>query len=104
MRIVWIESARTDLEDIYVFINEKNEKAAIEIHNGILNEIGLLSSFPQIAAIDPALTDLSKTYRSLIVKNIYKVIYYIDDNTVYIIAVWDCRRNPNNLKRKIKKN
>jgi plasmid stabilization system protein ParE len=104
MKIVWIESARTDLENIYIFIKEKNEKAAIEIHNDILNEIEALRSFPQMAAIEPAFADLPKVYRSLIVKSTYKAIYYIDGETIYIIAIWDCRQNPQILKKKLKKN
>ena len=102
MKIIWVESARTDLEDIYIFIKEKSEKAAIEIHNTILDEVEFLNSFPQIAAIEPVLAGLPKIYRSLVVENIYKVIYYVDCEIIYIIAIWDCRQNPNKLKSKIK--
>jgi plasmid stabilization system protein ParE len=98
-----MRSARTDLENIYTFIKLKNEKAAINIHDSILDEVGFLKSFPQIAPIEQAFTDLPKTYRSLVVKNTYKVVYYVEDEIIYIIAVWDCRQNPNKLKKKLKK-
>jgi len=34
----------------------------------------------------------------------YKVIYYIDnETTIYVVAVFDCRQNPEKLKKDIEK-
>ncbi|GHT56644.1 hypothetical protein FACS189446_8800 [Bacteroidia bacterium] len=99
-----MRSARTDLENVYAFIKRKSEKAAINIHDSILDEVEFLKSFPQMGPIEQAFTDLPKTYRSLVVKNTYKVVYYVENEIIYIIAIWDCRQNPSKLKSKIKKN
>jgi plasmid stabilization system protein ParE len=82
------------MEGIYSFISHVNERAAVETYNAILDKAELLSSFPQIARIEPLLVGASKQFRALLVKKLYKVIYYIEGETIYIATVWDCRRNP----------
>ena len=37
------------------------------------------------------------TYRSLIVRKLFKVVYRIEDKTIFIVAVFDCRQNPQKL-------
>ncbi|MDR0863740.1 MAG: type II toxin-antitoxin system RelE/ParE family toxin [Candidatus Symbiothrix sp.] len=101
MNIVLSKHAENQLDTIYDFIKVKNERAAIAIYNEIVDEIERLKSFPQIAAIEPLLADFAKTYRSLVVRSTYKVIYYTEYDTVYISAIWDCRQNPDKLRTEI---
>ncbi|MCR5453706.1 MAG: hypothetical protein K6F33_01805 [Bacteroidales bacterium] len=37
-----------------------------------------------------------KSYRSIIINNLSKMVYFVDDNadTIYIAAFWDCRQDP----------
>lgn len=101
MRIIWSPSAIKNLDNIFEWLKEKNEKAAINIYNELFDNVEKLKDFPQIAAIEPLLSDFTLEYRSLIVLN-YKVVYTLDDGTIYISAVWDCRQDPRILKSKIK--
>jgi hypothetical protein len=52
-----------------------------------------------MAPIEPSLSGRSETFRALLVRNQYKIIYYVDElaGEVVIVTVWDCRRNPEKL-------
>jgi plasmid stabilization system protein ParE len=97
MNIVILPDAEMHLNNIYDFIKVKSEKSAINLYNNILDEIERLRFFPQIAAIESILSDFPETFRSLVVKKTYKVIYFVKNETIYIVAIWDCRQNPNTL-------
>lgn len=56
-----------------------------------------------MAAIEPLLEDFPQAFRALVVKKHYKVIYYIEKDTIYAVTIWDCRQNPNKLKLEIDK-
>lgn len=62
---------------------------------------GLLH-FPEMAQAEPLLSEFIETYRSLLVRNAYKVVYYIKNETIFIVAVFDCRQNPEKLKKGIR--
>jgi plasmid stabilization system protein ParE len=101
MKIIWSPRAIRDLERAYNFYVEKNERAAEDIFNSILNEIKILSVAPHIAQKEPLLSREPETYRSLVVvSGRFKIIYYIESDNIIITHVWDCRQNPVNLDRR----
>ena len=58
-----------------------------------------LEVFPYRGAIEPFLDDLQKEYRFIPIFKVLKVIYHVaDDDHLYIVAVWNCRQSPNELK------
>ena len=97
-RIIWLPVAKRNLNSIYKFISKKSVQAAIKVHNKLLDAAEPLLSFPQMAPIEPLLEDCDKIYRALVVDK-YKILYYFENNTIYIAAVWDCRRNIKRLKK-----
>ena len=101
MKLIYSHKAAKALNDIYKFLNKKNSHAAVIIHNEILDEIDRLLLFPQIGPIEPELENISFTYRSLVVRYTYKVIYRIEKQTIYIVDIWDCRCNPLKLQKGI---
>jgi len=98
MKIFFSDLVIEQLESIYTYLQTKSDNAAVIIHNIILDEIERLRTFPQIAPIEPELTEYTHTYRSLVVKKLYKIIYYIENDTVFISALFDCRQNPRKIK------
>ena len=98
MNIIFSDLALNQLESIYNYLQTKSNNAAVFIHNHILDEIERLRDFPQIAPIEPELIGYAHTYRSLVVKKSYKIVYYIEDNTVNISSLFDCRQSPQKLK------
>ncbi|NDV96098.1 type II toxin-antitoxin system RelE/ParE family toxin [Dysgonomonas sp. 521] len=97
MKIIYLESAELALDEIYSFLSQRSEKAAINLYNKILDEIDKLTSFPKMGVLYHSIIGI----RSILIENKYRVLYFIEDKTIYIILVWDCRRNPKEFKKKI---
>lgn len=102
MKIKFLIAAEEHLEYIYNSIETKSVLAATNLFNDILDEIEILKDFPKIVPIEPALRDELKEFRSLVIRHNYKVIYYFEESTIYIAAIWDCRQNPKSNKKKIR--
>ena len=49
-----------------------------------------------------AAAQLHQAYRSIIVRRLNKVVYYVKGNTLHIAAFWDTRREPKNQARQTK--
>ena len=64
----------------------------------ILDAAEILKTQPYVAAIEQILVHLPEGYRSLVVGN-YKVVYFIINDMVLVVQVFDCRRNPVRLVR-----
>ncbi len=101
MKIRWFPEAAKDLERIYEYYAPKSLRAATVMYNNVFEKVEILKSHPQIAAIEPLLSDLPQSYRSLVVEKKFKVIYYIEDNMVSIARVWDCRQDPEKLRKSL---
>jgi len=101
MIIQWTQKAENQLDEIFDFIKVESEISAVRIYNQILDEVEILAKFPNIAPVEPLLENEPITYRSLLVKRIYKVVYFVNDKLIYIVAVFDCRQNPDKLKKYI---
>ncbi|MDR3247006.1 MAG: type II toxin-antitoxin system RelE/ParE family toxin [Prevotellaceae bacterium] len=103
MVIDWTDKAKRHLKSIFDFyVETAGRKTAIEMVTDIKVATKPLTKFPQMAAIEPILSDLPEKFRSLVVCKHYKVIYYVNNKVVHIFAIWDCRQNPDNLKIQIK--
>jgi len=104
MRVLWTVFAESQLNGIYDYIQSKNSYTAADIYNDILDETAMLEYFPRMAAKEPLLSEFPEEYRSLVVCRNYKVVYYIDcETTIYVVAIFDCRQNPEELKYIVKK-
>ncbi|MDR1610330.1 MAG: type II toxin-antitoxin system RelE/ParE family toxin [Candidatus Symbiothrix sp.] len=96
MKLYFTDTAIADLDSIYFWREMPTAKKTLQT---ILEEIKILRNFPDIAPVDPMFNEETKTIRSLVVaKGLYRVLYYIENNYVYISRIWDCRMNPNKIK------
>lgn len=101
MTIKFLVAAEEHLDDICNHLAENSEQAAIHLYNDFLDEIERLERFPHMAAVEPLLIDEPQIFRSLVIRHHYKAIYYIEEDCIYIAAIWDCRQNPENNQTKI---
>ncbi|GHT31863.1 hypothetical protein FACS189434_02420 [Bacteroidia bacterium] len=97
MQLKWSVPATMQLENIYCFYSQRNIEAATNIYNDIIDETEMLTRFPEMAAVEPTLEDYMRKYRSLVVRKHFKVVYRIEAEFVYIVAVFDCRQDPQKL-------
>ncbi len=75
-------------------------KKARKIVREIYNRTNILATNPRIGQREELLDGLPDEFRRL-VKGNYKIVYAIDETTVVIVTVWDCRRNPYTLRRSV---
>jgi len=103
MEIIWLPLAEKALESVFSFYEGKSIQVAQKIMNDILQATDQLSKHPEMAAIESMLQERQEIFRSLIVRQTYKVVYYIEDTVIYIADIWDCRQFPEKLKKGIRK-
>jgi plasmid stabilization system protein ParE len=91
-KIILTDTALNDLDSIYYFREDPTAKRMVKT---ILQEIRILEKHPESGSVDQLFTHEAKTIRTLVVaKGRYKVLYYLENEYVYIARLWDCRRNP----------
>ena len=92
-RILWTKTAREDLFEIIEYIKIDSGTMAFKILNEIESEVSRLADFPQHGRVVPELKDLNVyRYREIIVSP-WRVIYRIEQQKIFIMAVIDGRRN-----------
>ena len=104
MKVILLPRALSRLDEIFDWVKTTDcENTAVKVYNSILDELEILEKQPKVAALEMALVDLPKQFRSLIINRKYKAVYYIEEqkDTVFITTIWDCRKNPDNLTKEI---
>ena len=69
-----------------------------EVEQAVLS----LTRMPTMGRLDPLFAHRKQAYRSIIVRRLNKVVYFVKDDTLHIAAFWDTRREPRNQARQTK--
>jgi toxin ParE1/3/4 len=91
--VLWSEVAVRDLERIVDFLEAESPSAADAFFTGMAERALSLETMPQRGRLVPEFAhfDIS-TYRELIVRP-YRLVYRVDAARVLVVAVFDGRRN-----------
>ena len=91
--VVWTKSAKKDLEEIIDYISLDSIEKAFKQLKKIKEKAKKLATFPEQGRIIPELSrqNIFK-YRELIISP-WRIMYKIEGNIVYVMAVIDGRRN-----------
>ena len=97
VKVTWDELARQNQREILAYGSRtwgKNAARKMRLH--IKAEVERLAKFPLIGKVEPLLQGRSLQFRSLVIHEHYKLVYYIDEakQLIYIAALWDTRREP----------
>lgn len=96
-QVYWAESAYNDLEAVIDFIASENINTAVDIYRRIKEKASTLERLPSRGRIVPELRFHNITsYRELFVSP-WRIIYRIQERRVYVLAVFDGRRNVEDL-------
>lgn len=103
MIIHWHKKAEASLHRVEKYVLSKfgeneRQKFMDEIDRSIL----ALTDLPTLGKIDPLFAHRKQIYRSIIIRRFNKVVYYIKNETINIVAFWDTRREPNNQASQVK--
>ncbi len=99
MVVIWTPPAKNDLAGIWAYYSVRNMRAAVKIVKNIQSILVLVAQNPNIAPAERMLDDRPEGFRSFVVRKRHKVIYHVNDDIIEVVAVWDCRRNPDLLRR-----
>jgi len=97
MRIEWSSLAEVQLKDIYIYYSlNATPRIARNIISKIIEKVDiLLNTF--LGAKEELLSQYPQDFRFLVVDS-YKLIYWIEENSIIIASVFDCRQNPVKIK------
>ena len=98
VQLIWTTPARQDMEELFRHYDAISHKTAAMYMEVFLEAAGNLVQIPEAGPKEPLLAHHKRNYRYHVVLRRYKLIYLYENNTCYILMIWDCRRNPQTLK------
>jgi len=94
MKIEWSELSQLQLRDIFdYYLFRANADVAHRILNKIVNKPNILLKQPNLGQTEELLKHHKIDFKYLVEGN-YKIIYWLDRDTIRIASVFDCRQNP----------
>lgn len=91
--VQWADTAEKDVESIAGYIANDNVDEALRVLEIIRGKAAALSRFPDRGRVVPELKEQGITlYRELVFSS-WRLLYRIAGTTVYVLAVFDSRRN-----------
>ena len=103
MKYKWTDYANEGRDQIADYIYERfGERRSMKFLDDVDEAVDMILRHPSIGTIDPLFADRSVTYRSVVVDGLSKMVYRVEDDVIYIIAMWDCRREPQTQAEQVK--
>ena len=92
-KIVWSSKAKIDLFHIleYFYIRNGSKTYSVKLNLRIRRAIRLLSNHLLLGLK----SDVENV--RVLVEGDYAIFYQVDNETIRITTIWDCRQNPDNL-------
>lgn len=99
MKIVYTSQSWLSLEASVAFLllQEFSEKKVAEIINQVFDRAESLAKFPYSGQREIFLSNGKREYRRLNVGH-FKIIYFIETETVFITDIFDSRQDPKKMK------
>lgn len=97
MEIVWTDLAYETLKNVISYINENHGlRVALRVRTLLYQRISLLNATPLLGKSIQTVNN--GDVRVIIVAKKSRVFYYLRSGKIYIIMIWDVRRNPESLE------
>ena len=97
-KVIWTESAISDLKDICDYVSRDNPAASEKIGRGILNHVKILETFPFIGPAYPR--GSGGTIREIVYGN-YRIFYEVTqkETVVHVLHIWHGARSEPNFEK-----
>ena len=103
VEVIWTKRAnRERIATLTYGAKEVGKNAAGKLNERIESYNVLLVENPRLGVLESLLVERRREYRSIVVHEHYKLIYYIKGKTLYIVDLWDTRREPAKLAKRIR--
>lgn len=99
MKVIVQKAASRQISRVYTYGEQHfGLQAAEKTHARIMETLRLLATNPRLGIAEPLLAGRKREYRSVVVHERFKLVYYIDEakQVIRIVALWDTRREPRN--------
>jgi len=98
MKIIWTHEALEETKLIYEYHKSNvSLKVAESLKSKIFSSVKNLQKHPKKGQIEELLLNRKEEFRYLVTGN-YKIIYKLTAKEIYIMKVFDCRRNPDKIR------
>jgi len=95
MKIRWHKRAAAQLHQVEQYVlRDFGEHVRQEFMDEVEQAVLSLADMPELGKIDPLFVHRKQAYRSIIVRRLNKVVYYVKDDMLHVAAFWDTRREP----------
>jgi toxin YoeB len=94
-QITWTEKAQKERIAILSFWNEQNQSLnySRKLNKLLIESLRLICKFPTIGKRTNKENVRVKVFKD------YLIIYEITKSAIVVLSLWDCRQNPQDLKR-----
>ena len=92
MRVVWDPEAKEVRTQVANYIRRQfGSKRKTRFLQEVRQVTQQLKRSPGIGQIDPLFSDRTRTYRSVIINGLNKLVYFVSEDILYIAGFWDTR-------------
>ena len=103
MNFQWHKRAAAQLHQVEEYVlRDFGERIRQEFMDEVEQAVLTLVEMPTMGKLDPLFAHRKLAYRSIIVRRLNKIVYYIKDDVLHIAAFWDTRREPKSQARQTK--
>ena len=100
MEVRWTKRAQLMVTEILDYTDQTFGTSQAKRLNSAFSRVNkYIKQFPRMGQIEPELDDFEGEYRYVMVNKLFKVIYLVESSElIYVIAVWNNRQSPNELR------
>ena len=103
MRVVWDPKAKEARTQVANYIRrEFGARRKTRFLQEVRQVTQQLKRSPGIGQIDPLFSDRTRTYRSVIINGLNKLVYFTEGDILYIAGFWDTRMQPEDQAVQVK--
>ena len=103
MQLQFTKLARTEyLRIVSVFAEFAGVRSAGNFIDRVKEKGEALLKHPFIGHLETLLSNRQRDYRAISINKNYRMIYYVSNDTIWIVDFWDRRNNPAKLVARVK--
>ena len=96
-KLKWTSNAKEDLLNIVDYIKHDSTQSARKVYEQIRDKAHSSNFFPLRGRVVPELQREGITIYRELIENPWRIMYKIENDTVYIMAIFDARQNMEEL-------
>ena len=103
MRVVWDPKAKEARTQVANYIRRQfGAKRKTRFLQEVRDMTQKIKRSPGIGQIDPLFPDRTRTYRSVIINGLNKMVYFTEGDILYIAGFWDTRMDDEDQAAQVK--